>query len=134
VFLLQDFIQYVLDRNPHDDHFKGPYEDKCHTCLFHYDYIVKLETNARDAAFIIRERLRGRGLDVQTDINPSRSKEPNTWQKGRDLTPHFRNVTASQLQQLQKRHESDFGLFGYEFDPLSFSAKCKGAGKNGVCC
>ena len=67
-YSLQDFIQYVLDDDPHDDHFKGPYEEKWHACLLTYDYIVKLETNDIDARYIIREKLQGRYGAVSTHV------------------------------------------------------------------
>ena len=46
-----DFIHWIQDGHS-KSHWLGLYHTACNPCAAHYDYIVKLETQTADAAFI----------------------------------------------------------------------------------
>ena len=117
-----------------DDHWNGPYENKCQACLLNYDYIVKLETNHIDASYIIHNKLSGRESE-HSELNRKRGKAGNAFRaEGRDLSRHFRNLTHAQFVKLYRKYEADFGMYGYSFDEERSLAKCGGEGEDGTMC
>ena len=52
------------------EYFHMLFTDFCNPCVVNYDYVVKTETHGADGAFVIREKLQGRGapMDVQTQF------------------------------------------------------------------
>ena len=123
-------IQLLLD-GAQNDHFNGPYENKCHLCIFNYDYIVKTETNDEDADFITNNKLKGWGSSI--NINTHRASGSVLLREGRDLSKYYQNLSSVQHLNLIKRHEKDFGMFGYTFSD-KFVAGCSGKVKRMECC
>ena len=132
MYSFQDFIQLVTDGFK-NDHWNGPYEDKCHACLISYDYIVKLETQKQDADYIIQNRLRGRGRNAH--FNKRRDSGNNLLTKeGRDLSSYFHQISDYQYQKLWARYDRDFYMYGYKMDNATFSASCSSSVSNDTCC
>ena len=145
--LFQDLIQFLLDgtRNlnlndsllqsqmtiSQNDHFDGPYENKCHLCIFNYDYIVKTETNDEDADFIINNKLKGWGSSIST--NTHRASGSVLLREGRSLSKYYQNLSSVQYLKIIKRHEKDFGMFGYTFSD-KFVAGCSEKVEGMECC
>ena len=116
-----------------DKHFDSPYMEKCDPCFVRYDYIGKLESHERDSAYIIQNKLKGRGL--KTSVNVERSYKmainPLLVDAGKRIGI-FSNLTEDQMLFLHDRLKPDLDMFGYSFDETSLQAKC--SYKDRKCC
>ena len=131
------FVRLIHDFKTYDDHFRAPYEAKCHACFLNYDYVVKLETNDRDADFIIDNVLQGHGSHQALKLNSFvSSKDNNTqlWKTGRSLKRFFHNATLRQVKWLMRRHGLDLAMYGYSYDIGTYRSKYLTNGENGMCC
>ena len=128
---MQDFIQYILEGED-DDHVNGPYEEKCHACLINYNYIVKLETQDVDSTFIIKKKLKERGIG--TSLNTKRQSGSVIGRDGRKLLDFFQDLSYRQYWNITEKYRYDFGMYGYTMDDNFFTAKCAGKIKGRVCC
>ena len=126
-----DITHWIQDGHI-DSHFDGPYLKKCDPCFVNYDYVVKLESQPEDSAYIIKNKLQGRGvgtaLNVQRDTS---SNNPLLSSSGKKLNI-FKNLTVEQMQFMHDRLQPDLDMFGYTFDETNLLAKCGYENKD--CC
>ena len=115
-----DLIHYIEDGH-RDPHWAGPYHLNCAPCTVKYDYIVKLETQDTDGEYIIKEKLKGRGLG--TKVHQKREKSSSMLGAGRQLGVYNR-LPPKQVKFLHNRLQPDLEMFGYSFDESSAVAKC----------
>ena len=120
-----DILRHM--ENHSDAHWDGPYHLKCHPCIINYDYIVKLETQDRDAQYIIDKKLRGRGYSTRLNAFGSTSDMLGNGK----LLNIFKNLPNEQMKFLHKRLDVDLEMFGYTFDEYSAVGKCGNVEK---CC
>ena len=133
-YYFQDIVKLMED-GYWNSHWQGPYHLNCHPCHINYDYIIKLETYDDDAAFVIHNRLQGKGLNVTL-----KSDRIGTVHEGRGdgrYLSSYRNITQSQMDFLFHRLNVDLRMFGYEFARKTLKAKCRnwhtGNGKSDCC-
>jgi hypothetical protein len=93
-----------------------------------YDRIVKLETQASDAAYVIKLRMRGRGLGTARNSN---DHEKSTLLGAGKRLRRFETLSDSQMGFLRRRLKPDLDMFGYSFDEDEMVAKC---GYDDGCC
>ena len=122
-----DWIRWI-EAGHEDDHWRGPYYKTCHPCLIHYDRIVKLETQDSDSSYIIRNKMRGRGLGTSRN---SYDRQKNALLSSGKYLKDFTNCTRSQMEFLKWRLDVDLEMFGYSFDENTMVAKC--GFKDGCC-
>ena len=116
-----------------DAHFDGPYMKKCDPCFAKYDYIVKLESHERDAAYVIQNKLKGRGLGTSKNVQSGYKSalNPLLLESGKHIGI-FSNLTQEQKLYMHDRLKPDLDMFGYEFDETNLQAKC--VYKDKECC
>ena len=121
-----DFVRWIqLGHN--DKHWQGPYHKRCFPCLVHYDYYVKLETQDRDASFIVNNILSGRpGQKLKHHFQPTMSTVGFS-----SYMYVMENLSDQQLQFLRKRLQPDLDMFGYTFAEKTLIGKC---GNEQQCC
>ena len=114
-----DIVCWIQLGNEHH-RWEGPYHKRCFPCQVHYDYYVKLETQDRDAEFIINNILSGRpGKMVKNRHQPAM----NTVDFRRYLYV-MENLPDEQLKFLRKRLQPDLDMFGYSFSEKTLVGKC----------
>ncbi|XP_014230650.1 carbohydrate sulfotransferase 11-like [Trichogramma pretiosum] len=117
----REFVEYLVNTdlaNYGDDHWM-PYYLFCTPCLVDYDFIAKVETLARDQAYVIH-RL---GLDeaikprwqhaVGSSSNASSSSSPSINRVSDLAKIYFGQLTQRQLRKLHDKFRLDLELFGY---------------------
>ena len=99
--------------------------------MLNYDYVVKLETQDRDADYIVNNKLQGRGLGF--NVNSRRGSSNVLLAEGRYLHNYISNLSVLQYDQLLDKYKADFDMYGYTMDKSV--ARCRGTGLDGaVCC
>ena len=101
--------QHVLDLL--DWHWEN-YEKLCFPCAVEYDYIAKLETNAKDSEYIINKYLQGVNFDKGSVRNQNRNITHDTWGSGKELE-QYNNITNLSYKQLLQFYQGDMDMFGY---------------------
>ena len=121
-----DLVRWIQLGNVHP-RWDGPYHKQCFPCQVHYDYYVKLETQDRDAPFIINNILSGRpGRTVLNHHQPAM----NTVGFSRYMYV-MENLPEEQRQFLRQRLQPDLDMFGYSFSEETLIGKC---GNDQQCC
>ena len=96
-----------------------PASDWCAPCHIKYDYVMKLETGARDQARLLRDVIRAPADALRPDVVVHRNARLMTSQQRFErsnfslLLRDFRDVRPQALASLVKFYSRDLQLFGY---------------------
>lgn len=120
-----DLLRYIAD-GKRNGHWDAPYAAKCQPCRIRYDYIVQLETQERDAAYIISHVLRGRPGESMNVVSVPMERSGYA----RRMRA-YRNATRAQMGFLRTLFRPDMEMFGYTFNDTSMEGACGGENK---CC
>ena len=89
-------------------------QERCKPCRVKLDYIVRTETHDHDAEYIIKEKLRGRGLQSRTKAWRDKVKGEFPY-FGRELT-EYQEVPDDVFNKVALKYKTDFELFGYSYE------------------
>ena len=128
----KELVQFVIKHVSTEEHI---YEmnRQCFPCQIQYDYIAKLETHTVDAAYIIKNKLSGKGADALYNVH--HTGEGATVDK--DLL-NYKNISTEELEELKYVYSEDFHMFGYtmEVDRTRdiYRTHCNTGSSFGNCC
>uniref|UniRef100_A0A182QUE4 Carbohydrate sulfotransferase n=1 Tax=Anopheles farauti TaxID=69004 RepID=A0A182QUE4_9DIPT len=112
----RDFVQFIIDDVEYNnttlalDIHWCPINNLCTPCLARYDFIVKMETYARDVQTLVKAA-RLEGVVRLAHVNHVRKDSVNGL-----AAKYFSQLTQRQFDMLYSIYEIDFELFGYSAD------------------
>ena len=107
-----EFVQYILHTSPsrYDEHWK-PASLYCPVCSFPYNYILHFENIQQEEKFFSQE------MSASDLIHPRwENRNDEGLAKEDILNKYFNILDDDEIQDLYKRYEDDFVLFGYQFE------------------
>jgi hypothetical protein len=135
---IQDFVNLVLDpTSPYNPHWDMAF-NLCHPCAIQYDCVIRTETIAEDAQYILE--ILSQGLDSPLELEIVHTRTNNTVDDVTDPTfakvlENFEKIPKYQLEQLKEVYKHDMEVFGYDFDVHSREAVCAyDKHVNDLCC
>ncbi|ELU08291.1 hypothetical protein CAPTEDRAFT_145153, partial [Capitella teleta] len=122
---------------PYNPHWDMAF-NLCHPCAIQYDYVIRTETIAEDAKYILD--ILSQGLDAPLELEIVHTRSNNTVDDVVDPTfakviESFEKIPKYQLEQLKEVYKHDMEAFGYDFDVQSREAVCAyDEHVNDLCC
>ena len=126
VITFNDMVRWIQEGHQ-NVHWNGPYHELCSPCQVDYDYYVKLETQDKDAKFIIKNKLSGRGIQIYQNQVQKKSMETSS-----RYMPEYKKLTSKEMKFLRNRLQPDLGMFGYSFNESTMTGTCGNDGQS--CC
>jgi hypothetical protein len=113
---------------------------RCQPCAISFDHVVRTETFAEDAGYIIDKRLRGHGhgtkVHVVHDTNPPGGAGAR--QRWEVVLDEYQDVPDHLLAAMGSRYHTDMQVYGYNYTRLpggQVRAECTTITNNGhTCC
>ena len=96
----QEMIEYILAGNQ-NNHWNGPYSQKCNPCIINFDAVVKLETFYTEGTTIINDILAGKGNLVHTHQTSTSS-----WsERYIKVLPEYKNISGQMLEKVIEKYQ-----------------------------
>lgn len=105
----REFVSYILadDSTNGNEHWE-PIYNLCHPCSLNYNFIGRYETLVEDACALL-------DMVGAPRINFPYTRSSNTASK---IKTYFQQLSMGDIQDLYKKYEYDFKLFGYTLEDL----------------
>ncbi|XP_049866124.1 carbohydrate sulfotransferase 11 isoform X2 [Pectinophora gossypiella] len=117
-----EFVAYLIKKNKEkdysfDEHW-SPYYQFCSPCAVNFTVIAKVETLARDSAFLIRDLGLEHVLGKTVKDRRIRDRIVNKSRDGKNTTTllkgYFKQLDQDMLSDLLRIYGIDFEMFGYD--------------------
>ena len=106
-----DFLNFVANTDSFNSHWSPNVGAICNPCLYHYDYLLKMDTFGSD--FINMFAKQGVNILKQKGVMEELQQESHSYYQNilEDVDPKI-------LEKFVERFELDFLLFGYSIDEM----------------
>jgi len=116
----EEFLYWIANLPlPMEEHF-CPNSYLCNPCMYHYDYIIKMETFERDSNAVIRKvnLLKNFTIQHHHNLESAKNMSKSSAPTDEDLFKLLEGLDADTLSKLYQKFLPDFRLFGYDPTPL----------------